>query len=89
MTLTAKVRARLRELEARRAAAGLCRHCGGPVPCWSEFGDHAPGVRQTRKTLKQLRAAIATKNLVVIVHKGSAVGKTEDMPVWTVEDRGR
>jgi hypothetical protein len=32
------------QVVARRVAAGLCRHCGGPVPCWSPYGDRAPGV---------------------------------------------
>lgn len=34
------------ELHAERQAAGTCRHCGGPVPCWSPFGDEAPGRRR-------------------------------------------
>ena len=34
----------IRELEADRLARGVCRHCGGPVPCWSPFGDVEPGV---------------------------------------------
>lgn len=36
----------MRERERERVKAGLCRHCGGPVPCWSAFGDVAPGVRK-------------------------------------------
>lgn len=39
----------LRDLDAKRVAAGTCRHCGGPVPCWSPSGDAAPGVRNARK----------------------------------------
>jgi hypothetical protein len=29
--------------KAERQAAGQCRHCGGPVPCWSAFFDVAIG----------------------------------------------
>lgn len=32
-----------------RAARGVCRHCEGPLPCWSEWGDKAPGKRNRRK----------------------------------------
>lgn len=35
----------LDRIAAERLAAGVCRHCGGPVPCWSPFGDRAVGVR--------------------------------------------
>lgn len=76
-SLNTRALALIRELEARRAAAGHCRHCDGPIPCWSEFGDHAPGVRHTRRTLKQLRADIVTGRRVLIVRKGRAVGTTE------------
>jgi len=31
-------------IERRRVKAGLCRHCGGPLPCWSVYGDCRPGV---------------------------------------------
>jgi hypothetical protein len=31
------------QLDAARVAAGLCRHCGGKLPCWSMFGDYLPG----------------------------------------------
>lgn len=40
----ARVLTGIRELEASRLARGVCRHCGGPVPCWSPFGDVEPGV---------------------------------------------
>lgn len=43
----------LAALDQDRIGAGLCRHCAGPVPCWSEFGDHAPGVRHTRETFRR------------------------------------
>ncbi len=35
----------LEELYRERLAAGVCRHCGGPVPCWSPDGDVAIGVK--------------------------------------------
>lgn len=38
-------RSMLAQVDADRLAAGKCRHCGGPVPCWSSFGDVAVGVR--------------------------------------------
>ena len=41
---------RIRALDAERKAAGLCRHCGGKVPCWSkDFGDVRPGVRHPQR----------------------------------------
>jgi len=48
-------RAMLRQLNADRVAAGVCRHCGGRVPCWSEYGDREPGKRHTAKSLRDLR----------------------------------
>lgn len=44
--LDARQAANLRRIEADRAAAGRCRHCAGPVPCPSMFGDHAVGKRR-------------------------------------------
>lgn len=44
------------ELERKRAEAGHCRHCDGPLPCWSEYGDHAPGKRHTPSTFARARA---------------------------------
>jgi hypothetical protein len=35
--------AELTRLHAERVARGVCRHCGGVVPCWSDFGDVAVG----------------------------------------------
>lgn len=32
------------QLFRERLEAGVCRHCGGPVPCWSPDGDVAVGV---------------------------------------------
>ena len=40
----------LDKLNAERVAAGVCRHCGGPVPCWSPYGDIEVGVRQHPST---------------------------------------
>lgn len=34
----------LEKIAADRVAAGTCRHCGGPVPCWSPYGDVEVGV---------------------------------------------
>lgn len=68
MTLTPKGRAALHALEERRTAAGLCRHCGGAVPCWSEFGDHAPGQRHTRRTLKAARAELVRSGAARLVN---------------------
>lgn len=38
-------RASLAKIAEDRVARGRCRHCGGPVPCWSPYGDSAAGVR--------------------------------------------
>ena len=35
----------LAKLKAERLAEGVCRHCGGAIPCWSPWGDKAVGVR--------------------------------------------
>jgi len=48
----------LARISADRVAAGTCRHCGGAVPCWSDFGDVRVGVRklderQRRRTPKK------------------------------------
>lgn len=43
------------EINAKRVAAGVCRHCGGEVPCWSEFGDRAVGKLHTLKSLAATR----------------------------------
>jgi hypothetical protein len=29
----------MRAIEAKRIALGVCRHCAGPIPCWSPAGD--------------------------------------------------
>jgi len=44
--------ARVHQIEADRVASKVCRHCGGPVPCWSPFGDQAVGKRHTAASLK-------------------------------------
>jgi hypothetical protein len=36
----------LDRLSVDRAAAGVCRHCAGPIPCPSEFGDVEVGMRR-------------------------------------------
>jgi hypothetical protein len=35
-------------IERDRMLRGDCRHCGGPVPCWSQFGDVRVGVRKPK-----------------------------------------
>lgn len=38
------------KIQRERAAAGLCRHCGGSIPCWSDFGDKVQmGARQAKQ----------------------------------------
>ena len=44
------VRDMLARLDRERVAAGVCRHCGGPVPCWSPYGDVRVGVRHDRRS---------------------------------------
>jgi len=47
-------------LDAGRVARGECRHCGGPVPCSSSWGDIRVGVRRpwhTTEAAKRLQAA--------------------------------
>jgi hypothetical protein len=58
----AKNIAALQRLAAERQARGRCRHCGGAVPCWSDYGDVEVGVRwrdlsasARRQALKRLR----------------------------------
>lgn len=41
-----RLQAVLKQTAAERKARGQCRHCGGPVPCWSAFGDSAVGKRK-------------------------------------------
>lgn len=41
-------------INLERAARGVCRHCARPLPCSSEFGDHAPGKRHSRRTLAKI-----------------------------------
>ncbi len=42
------------KVQADRAAKGLCRHCGGKVPCWSMFGDQAVGKKHTAASLSKM-----------------------------------
>lgn len=35
------------------AAGATCRHCGGPVPCSSPFGDVRPGIRRPHSDAAQ------------------------------------
>ena len=43
------------KLDAERVAAGVCRHCAGPLPCWSLYGDARLGVRHTAATLAKAK----------------------------------
>ena len=45
LTRAQKASSALATLDRKRIDAGLCRHCGGKLPCWSPFGDVRPGVR--------------------------------------------
>jgi len=46
--------AQIRRINASRQARGVCRHCGGAVPCWSDmFGDVEVGTRWSELTAKQ------------------------------------
>jgi hypothetical protein len=42
----AKAQAAVKQIRRERMARGLCRHCGGPVPCWSAFGDESVGKKR-------------------------------------------
>lgn len=53
--MTTYLRDVLKQLYAKRVREGVCRHCGGNVPCWSEFGDRAVGKQHTTASLKALR----------------------------------
>jgi hypothetical protein len=35
-----------KKMDADRVARGVCRHCGGEVPCYSPWGDVAVGKRR-------------------------------------------
>ena len=48
-------REKIAKINAIHVAAGKCRHCGGRVPCWSDFGDQAVGVRHTAKSIAAKR----------------------------------
>lgn len=43
------------QIDAMRVAKGVCRHCGGPVPCHSEFGDQRVGVRHSTRSWTAMR----------------------------------
>ena len=42
-------------LDAARVERGECRHCGGPVPCSSSWGDIRVGVRRPWHTTEAAR----------------------------------
>jgi hypothetical protein len=44
-------------LRLEREELGVCRHCGGAVPCSSEFGDQSVGVRHSSASLRRVRRA--------------------------------
>jgi hypothetical protein len=39
----------IKQLDRERVKQGVCRHCGGPVPCWSPYGDAGVGVRYPKE----------------------------------------
>ena len=43
----------LDRVHQQRVADGVCRHCGGGLPCWSFFGDATPGVQHTTATFRK------------------------------------
>ena len=45
----------IEEIQASRREQGLCRHCGGPIPCWSYFGDRKVGVLHTGASWRKAR----------------------------------
>jgi hypothetical protein len=48
----------LAALEEARVKKGVCRHCGGVVPCWSiDFGDYRVGERYPKRPKKEHRVA--------------------------------
>ena len=55
MSLDEKTRKWKEQLDAKRVAAVACRHCGGRLPCWSEYGDVAVGRRHSRQSWKRTR----------------------------------
>jgi hypothetical protein len=50
-----RAREERRAIDAKRIAAGKCRHCGGPLPCWSAFGDRSVGRFHTDASLRKVR----------------------------------
>ena len=51
----------LDDLHAKRVAKGRCRHCGGPVPCWSYFGDEAVGIRRDDAVARIVRGGLGKR----------------------------
>lgn len=52
--------AALQRLNDTRVAAGVCRHCGGRVPCWSPSGDWAVGLAYPKPRLRVRAPGIRT-----------------------------
>ena len=40
-----------------RVHKGVCRHCGGPIPCYSELGDREVGKTHTAASIRKTREA--------------------------------
>lgn len=59
----------LAEIDRLRISKSLCRHCGGPTPCWSSFGDREPGKRHTRKSFAQAKQGASGQGAAFIVNK--------------------
>lgn len=53
--------AALQRVEATRVAQRVCRHCGGRVPCWSDAGDWAVGLRYPMPVLKVRARGVGAK----------------------------
>jgi hypothetical protein len=51
--ISKQTRALIDTLDRERVRKGVCRHCGGPVPCWSPYGDVAVGVRRKLEVTKR------------------------------------
>jgi hypothetical protein len=48
------------EINAKRVADGVCRHCGGRIPCYSEYGDRAVGKRHTLASWRKARNCLTS-----------------------------
>lgn len=56
-----------REIDRKRVSAGLCRHCGGPIPCRSMSGDYKLGRRHTPATMSACADAERTISAMELI----------------------